>query len=40
VVDDLTISVILVLLGHGIRLFGDALAKQDLILEESRVLAD
>ena len=35
-VTDLTISVIPVILGRGIRLFGDALAKHDLVLEESR----
>ena len=36
-VDDLTISVIPVILGRGIRLFGDeALLKHDLVVEESR----
>jgi dihydrofolate reductase len=35
-VDDLTISVIPVILGCGIRLFGDALLRHDLVLEESR----
>jgi dihydrofolate reductase len=34
-VDDLTISVIPVVLGRGIRLFGDALPRHDLVLEES-----
>lgn len=32
--DDLTISVIPVVLGRGIRLFGDALPRRDLVLEE------
>lgn len=35
-VNDLTLSVIPVILGRGIRLFGDALRQQDLVLEESR----
>ncbi|MBX3201615.1 MAG: dihydrofolate reductase [Labilithrix sp.] len=34
-VDDLTISVIPVILGRGIRLFGDALPRRDLVLEEN-----
>lgn len=34
-VDDLTISVIPVILGRGIRLFGDALPNHDLVLEQS-----
>ena len=35
-VDDLTISVIPVILGRGIRLFGDALPQHDLVVEENR----
>ena len=35
-VNDLTISVIPVVLGRGIRLFGDTLPQHDLVLEESR----
>ena len=35
-VDDLTISVIPVILGRGIRLFGDDLPRLDLVVQESR----
>lgn len=34
--NDLTISVIPIILGRGIRLFGDALPEHNLVLEESR----
>ncbi|MBS2017096.1 MAG: dihydrofolate reductase [Deltaproteobacteria bacterium] len=35
-IDDLTLSVVPVVLGGGIRLFGDAGSRRDLVLEESR----